>query len=178
MAPSTVAPAANETRESERESESDAEQEATLQVAAAHDHITQLNATNSPLLRLPAELRNQIYEYALGGHIFYFYTECSNEYPHDRFFHNDIALVYVCRQLNAETALLPYALNSFIYRYYGRDSAENFVHQRSLEQLRVMKSIRLLNSELGLQVSGNGMCIAEHFNHPDLYQPQEVSKSN
>ncbi|KAF1834952.1 hypothetical protein BDW02DRAFT_597700 [Decorospora gaudefroyi] len=30
------------------------------------EHLTQLNQINSPLLRLPAELRNKIYEYALG----------------------------------------------------------------------------------------------------------------
>ncbi|KAI8940196.1 hypothetical protein NX059_003902 [Plenodomus lindquistii] len=73
-------------------------------------HSTEQNAQQSPLLRLPGELRNQIWELALGGNVceikkYYDVPEhCRENFP--------TALLQTCRQVFAETALLPYSLNN------------------------------------------------------------------
>lgn len=77
--------------------------------------------TNSetPLLCLPPEVRNQIWGYALGGNVFdvvpcyidestYLCKPSAQSLPR-----TNIALLSVCRQIYAETALLPYKLNAF-----------------------------------------------------------------
>jgi hypothetical protein len=103
------------------------------------------NQQNSPLLRLPAELRNSIYEYALGGHIIRVKQEISQgrvirflpdfevfqPASTSRLKHRSInmtallQLSSVSRQLRAETKGLPYSLNAFSI---SRSSAENFVN--------------------------------------------------
>ncbi|CAA9964471.1 hypothetical protein PTMSG1_07830 [Pyrenophora teres f. maculata] len=107
-----------------------------------------LNATQSPLLSLPSEIRNKIFEYALGGYDIYIsaynaQTMCSykltargdvyckniqlsyrmvtimlpqgtpfrSALPTDT--HPALRLPQVCRQLYAETGILPYTLNHF-----------------------------------------------------------------
>ncbi|KAI4701716.1 hypothetical protein J4E81_003456 [Alternaria sp. BMP 2799] len=80
----------------------------------ARTHISKRNATASPLLRLPAELRNTIFAYALD------HDTIVLEHPVPRIRitdsrHKDaINLLYVCRQIYIETALLPYKLNRFV----------------------------------------------------------------
>lgn len=72
-----------------------------------------------PLLRLPPELRNRIWEYALGGHIF---TVRSCD-PKSKVVHFEVSseekkgttLLRACRQIYAETALLPFRLNAFMF---------------------------------------------------------------
>lgn len=75
------------------------------------------NQKQSPLLRLPAELRNWIYEYALGSltirkclfrpHKFRAFDTSRQERT------NLTALASTCRQLYGETRLLPFELNVF-----------------------------------------------------------------
>lgn len=95
----------------------------------------QKNATDSPLLRLPAEIRNTIFRYAVGGNkirieraVVYRtskkWRENSNslwhgraDHLHDRRFKAQgtaFHLPEVCRQIYAETATLGYATNIFI----------------------------------------------------------------
>ncbi|CAG5173409.1 uncharacterized protein ALTATR162_LOCUS7626 [Alternaria atra] len=105
----------------------------------------QRNARNSPLLRLPAEIRNMIFRYAVGGneiHVqraFVYRTskkwrDNSNSYWHGRATHlgdrrlkalaqgTAFHLPEVCRQIYAETATLSYATNTFILpSSQGRD---------------------------------------------------------
>jgi hypothetical protein len=71
---------------------------------------------DSPLLCLPPEIRNRIWEYTLGGNdirqvdyghrISVFLAK-----PHEGL--NTFALLRVCRQTYAETALLPFSVNTF-----------------------------------------------------------------
>ena len=73
------------------------------------------NQRNSRLLRLPAELRNQIYKYALGGHRVLLATTQPRlcRYPEEPIPH--FALLKVCSQIHAEAALLLYSLNIFYF---------------------------------------------------------------
>ncbi|KAF3001976.1 hypothetical protein E8E13_007635 [Curvularia kusanoi] len=89
--------------------------------------ISQRNREQSPLLRLPGELRNRIYEFAIGGHV----VDVLHRYfIQDRFistlpvrgpkdasekFLRLLNLAHTCRQLYEETRLLPYALNIFCF---------------------------------------------------------------
>ena len=79
-----------------------------------------MNRQRSPLLRLPAELRNKIYEYALGG------MQLRISYSERKFallsalsydpsvsltpLHRFVGLTLVSRQLYAETKILPFEL--------------------------------------------------------------------
>jgi hypothetical protein len=99
-------------------------------------HSSRRNQIFSPLLRLPAELRNKVYEYALGGweiRIWYDLTYKIDESkqksdstgrvcaacrpasgvkkPWIRARKAVLNLPSVCRQLNAETKMLPFTLN-------------------------------------------------------------------
>jgi hypothetical protein len=80
-----------------------------------------LNQRQSPLLRLPAELRNRIYEYTLGGNTIlinpwfgkprFRITVCDEtswEHPGCL-----VALTAVCRQIHAEARFVPFELNCF-----------------------------------------------------------------
>ena len=95
------------------------------------------NATESPLLRLPAEIRNRIFEYALGGDTIEIDRKFECEFKCDvdhggedkQFFHccwacrsyfrtvPPFALVQVCRMIYAEAAILGYVcLNTALPR--------------------------------------------------------------
>jgi hypothetical protein len=81
------------------------------------------NQQKSPLLRLPAELRNKIYGHVLGGFIISFRTSRPRHHCLIRFkFSRKIGefkpsnLLLICRQINAEAQLLPFELNEFNYR--------------------------------------------------------------
>lgn len=74
------------------------------------------------LLRLPAEVRNRIWEYALGGKIFdvILIQTCRGRYVEEKtliapetFPENAHALLQVCRQIYRETALVPFSHNAF-----------------------------------------------------------------
>lgn len=78
------------------------------------------NQRDSPLLRLPAELRNQIFQYALGCKTWTFLVRESHQqtvYVPSRLEHA-LALLAVCRQIYAETALLPFSLDTFSFDHY------------------------------------------------------------
>ncbi|KAH7069369.1 hypothetical protein FB567DRAFT_598974 [Paraphoma chrysanthemicola] len=100
------------------------------------EHITAVmtaNATRSPLLRLPGELRNKIYEYAIGSYYYHLdevthskteksrwvktvgraYYSPKDKMPQPTAFH----LPEVCRQIYSETATLAYNLNTFILEF-------------------------------------------------------------
>ncbi|KAF2036020.1 hypothetical protein EK21DRAFT_106853 [Setomelanomma holmii] len=66
--------------------------------------ITDRNARKSPLLQLPAEVKNEIYGYVIGGRDI-------NLAGYRTVHHPDIALLVVCRQIYQDTRLLPFALN-------------------------------------------------------------------
>jgi hypothetical protein len=76
--------------------------------------IAHANSTNSPLLHLPAELRNKIWRYVLGGKEYR--VEVSKNTPVCRLKSEgkrDVELLSVCKQIHAEAALLPIQLSVF-----------------------------------------------------------------
>lgn len=103
--------------------------------SAAHKEIMTHNASGSPFLRLPPEIRVRIYNFVLGGQqIWIGRYPASIDYQRHlhhgpRFYHFntidregrglDIRLLRVCRQVFTETALLPYALNNFSFETHS-----------------------------------------------------------
>ncbi|KAJ4372367.1 hypothetical protein N0V83_004141 [Neocucurbitaria cava] len=105
----------------------------TRSQTAKRDQMYLSNQKNSPLLRLPGELRNRIYEYALGGHLvepvcglgrLETVKDCQLRYcPYESKKETDykpwdelLALTYVCRQVNQEGRLLVFEINTFQVR--------------------------------------------------------------
>lgn len=100
-------------------------------VPAAQNEIMNRNASVSPLLRLPPEIRIRIFKFVLGGQQIWIghYPSYSNNFDPSHyggaFYHLntadgtgrglDIRLLRVCRQVFMETSLLPYALNHFSF---------------------------------------------------------------
>lgn len=97
---------------------------------------TALNQRNSPLLRLPGEIRNCIYAYVLGGLIInspkplrlyirllrqtssFESRICTSAYKDgstnpSQAMSSHLDLLYTCRSIFIETSLLPFALNKF-----------------------------------------------------------------
>ncbi|KAF2118567.1 hypothetical protein BDV96DRAFT_685173 [Lophiotrema nucula] len=110
------------------------------------------NASKSALLRLPAELRNQIWEYAVGG-MFIKIDQGShgeNDLPGVRAFHLDgnkkspaaplFNLQKVCRQIHAETATVFYSHNVFVI---GRFAMKGWQAKLSPAQRRAVTHINM-----------------------------------
>jgi len=80
---------------------------------------------DSPLLRLPGELRTRIWEYVLGGfELRSMFPDHSQPRKPRRMIppfaerSNGTQLLRTCRQIYTETALLPYKTNTFIFETY------------------------------------------------------------
>jgi hypothetical protein len=104
------------------------------------------NQQQSPLLRLPAELRNKIYGHVLGGFIISFRTSRPRHHCLIRFKvsrkigeFKPSNLLLICRQINAEAQLLPFELNEFNYRI-----PEAFKHMLDLLSDRQVNAIKVL----------------------------------
>ena len=100
-------------------------------VPAAQTDIMNRNASVSPFLRLPPEIRLQIYKLVLGGQRLWidfdgsmggmYYGGDSPKSMHTSTFNGrpqgfDISILRLCRQVFTETALLPFALNKFAFQ--------------------------------------------------------------
>jgi hypothetical protein len=85
-----------------------------LTVAALTSLSTRKNQTDSRLLLLPPELRTQIFEYVLGGQTWKirFDLRFGKTFNQSRYA-NALALLATCRQIHAETQLLPFRLSLF-----------------------------------------------------------------
>ncbi|KAI4604738.1 hypothetical protein J4E83_010979 [Alternaria metachromatica] len=139
----------------------------------ARAHITQRNATASPLLRLPAEIRNMIFAYALshgdtklhiipsiqdgpGG------TGCwkHRSWPDPV----NVSLLYVCRQIHLETALLPYELNIFVvYGHYN--AVKDFFERRTTAQIGAMARVeRGPQVNMGVRTASDWSAVCSHPN--------------
>ena len=116
-----------------------------------------MNALNSPLLRLPAELRNAIFTYVFSDNVYLFNdasiwpkvaTHVGASYWNKTismtsFDENNLGVIVTSRQLYAETALLPYQLALFHFRFTVSKGAwslcvERFVKNRSRAQELLM----------------------------------------
>jgi len=97
----------------------------------------QRNTEESVLLRLPPELRRRIWTYAVHAQIVtvgdwdWFERE---DYPKQ-------SVLQVCRQLHAETCLLPYSNNSFWP--HDIESLSVWLTRRLPEQIDAVQSIRI-----------------------------------
>lgn len=116
---------------------------------------------SSPLLRLPAELREMIYTHALGGHTFHMsmryiqkhkaLARADNPAPHA------LALLLTNRQINNEARLLPFATNTFSGRHEGHlRSWIRSLPSEQRSQIKAVKFVRrgyIVESERGVDVS-------------------------
>ena len=101
-----------------------------------------LNPPMSPLLRLPAELRNLIYSYVFAHQTIEPVPELWRQRNDTTIrVHNVLTLLRVNRQLHAETRLLPYQNTTFVFTStYALDA---FVARRSQEQLDFIQSVQI-----------------------------------
>lgn len=98
---------------------------ASLQVKVLTFCSLQRNALRSPLLRLPREIRDMIWELVLGGNTFWIPRltgipinencdeEACGDFKISNGLHHCLALLQSCRQVYAEAALFPYWFNVF-----------------------------------------------------------------
>ncbi|KAF2850756.1 hypothetical protein T440DRAFT_518050 [Plenodomus tracheiphilus IPT5] len=107
-----------------------------------HIRITQENAKQSPLLRLPAELRNQIWELVLGGNICYVdrkpWSMHNRKRQSFRVTNVHSALLRICRQVYSETALLPFQLNEFCF-YLDASIWFSGLHKYGQDNIRIIR---------------------------------------
>lgn len=124
---------------------------------------TRRNEKESPLLRLPAELRNKIYEYTIGGYVIELfestkkphYNMLSQADGHYTALANPTVLSKTCRQLHKETALLPYSLNTF----HGRIRyIHKFLKGLTKAQREQIKSLEIFFVRTDL-FKGSGSCL-------------------
>ena len=92
----------------------------------ANSHSTQANAKNSPLLRLPGELRNRIYEHALADSFIepMSYQRTVSRHPRESSnppMSATVSLIRTCRQTRSEAEPLFFAHTTF-----GFDSRYDF----------------------------------------------------
>ena len=105
------------------------------------------NQRDSPLLRLPPEIRNQIFEYALGGHTIWLQDapKWRRGVKHKKT-RNLLALLAVSRQAYAETAMIAFSLNTFCADY--SESMATFLRDRSSTSI-----IRVDNIQIDCHIS-------------------------
>ena len=123
----------------------------------------QENATNSLLLRLPPEIRNKIYEFALPSDksiVLHGGNELSDKHLRDLRKGYSLSLPQVCRQVYSETAFAVgtriiqsvdaanalddkvYANNTFLFRA-GVDEAYDWFKSRNYAQLNAIRAFRI-----------------------------------
>jgi hypothetical protein len=119
----------------------------------------QLNAINSPLLRLPAELRNRIFTYVFSGEEYRF---LGNERGPitcriSSFQHNGLGPLLVSRQLYIETAILPYKLGTFRFMFDDCYSEKEWSwYVKRLLENRPTAQIKAITSLQATEVSWGG----------------------
>jgi hypothetical protein len=85
----------------------------SLRMLLTFSSSTERNDRESPLLRLPAETRNQIYESALSNPTYEFGLEGRGRASNPNFEPHRLGLLRTCRRLYHDTRLLPFNLNEF-----------------------------------------------------------------
>jgi hypothetical protein len=124
-------------------------------VSLSKQALTQHNA-NTPLLSLPPEIRNIIFKEVLGHRAIHIYALPGIEtldhpagYPINS---NEFALTHVCRQIYADTALLPYSLNTFVFTC--RVDRDRWVSRRCFAHLSAITTIEIRNAWLCDAING------------------------
>ncbi|USP77115.1 hypothetical protein yc1106_04389 [Curvularia clavata] len=124
--------------------------------AGKYFKMARQNQQQSPLLRLPAELRNKIFAYALGGRTFRFKT--TGNYPwyikNVTKYKHALALLQVCRQIYAETALLPFSTNTFsASRLYVLEEWAESLHSARAQSIKWIRLKLQLSSGMGFLIN-------------------------
>ncbi|KAH4026155.1 hypothetical protein HBH92_173600 [Parastagonospora nodorum] len=120
-------------------------QETTVRIeGAVNETITITSQLQSPLLRLPAELRNEVFSYALGGLIVYLNHDGTISYHTPERLErldglndaridvlqnttNCLSLLTTCRQIYNESAHLPLEHYAYFYRTCSFESRLNIL---------------------------------------------------
>ncbi|KAI4917555.1 uncharacterized protein J4E92_008949 [Alternaria infectoria] len=124
-----------------------------------------MNALNSPLLRLPAELRNAIFAYVFSSNVYVFdgasvYRDKTTSLT--SFNENNLGVLVTSRQLHAETALLPYQLALFRFEFGGirvtkgewSHCVERFVKSRTkVQELVAIKNMTVTHVKMYVVLS-------------------------
>lgn len=115
------------------------------QVDDGRREIAIRNQNQSPILRLPAEIRNKVYKYVLGGRIYRFKDAIDRgravlDTKGER---HILGLLLVCHQTYSEASLLPYSLNKFSFREFDI-SFSPFLDHRTLPQFQAITRIELV----------------------------------
>jgi len=97
----------------------------------------QRNADESALLRLPPEIRQRIWNYAVHAQT----VTIGDVYPNDSQDYPEQSILRVCRQVHAETCLLPYSHNSFWPD--DMDSLAVWLTRRLPEQMAAIQRIEI-----------------------------------
>ncbi|CAN9340262.1 unnamed protein product [Alternaria alternata] len=114
------------------------------QLREALHQISHQNAINSPLLRLPAEIRTMVFNHVFQGES---YVIGPGSWMRKRpSLRRDLGLLLVSWQLYHETALLPYKLGLFQLAHYYHDPSEfsrveELLRGRSKAQIEVMARV-------------------------------------
>ncbi|KAF2013418.1 hypothetical protein BU24DRAFT_464201 [Aaosphaeria arxii CBS 175.79] len=132
-----------------------------ISIKSPRFQISRENSLGSPLLRLPAEIRCKIYEYALGGYdisivrriastsgnatdFLSFYDGVEIPRGSRSIEKPNIGLLRVSRQIYVETALLPYVYNTFCFDLaLGNSTFTPWMKARRPAQRRAVHCIRL-----------------------------------
>jgi len=125
--------------------------------APNNGYSTELNSVDSPLLRLPAEIRGMIFTYIFSGEEYLFHGHDGNTLTCGRSFTElNMSFLLVSRQAHAETALLPYNHGTICFRLdedqpdrLVTDSIETFLEKRSVEQIKAIASLETCVTYLG-----------------------------
>ncbi|OWY42208.1 hypothetical protein AALT_g11440 [Alternaria alternata] len=155
----------------------DATSKQRLRDRAQREEITKRTAIESPLLRLPPEIRNGIYAYVFGNKRYRLWPKIrpggspvvvkpdQTEYRHPN-------LPLVCRQLYHETRLLPYKLGTFSFDqwpYHSLDdpliflSVRIFLSKRSKSEVEALQTLNFNYCFEDSKITGNGMYWAERL---------------
>lgn len=144
--------------------------------------------SSSPFLRLPAEIRNQVYNYVIGGTVYRLRDtqRCGKARYLDTYgfyWSEEIALSQTCRQLHHETCLLPFQNNMFestaaqstlnleewmeLLQPYQANAIQSIYWTlgRSTADLEALKS--LLNSRQGIKKVKLWFCYAPRSHEVD-----------
>ncbi|KAL6704765.1 hypothetical protein ACN47E_007686 [Coniothyrium glycines] len=109
--------------------------------------VTEHNLTAAHLLRLPAELKNQIYTLVFGCE--YWFRDTSGEVYQRPYGGSSLewvashgmGLMLVCRQIYNETSLLAYSLPTFKFSECKKTTAKMFVLHRTEAQLEAIQRV-------------------------------------
>ncbi|KAH6848873.1 hypothetical protein B0T12DRAFT_515440 [Alternaria alternata] len=113
--------------------------------------ISQRNHRRCPLLRLPAELRNKIYEYVFISHPVRPFRE-HREWPHWAYPRSQLNLLETCRQIYFEAKLFPFALNVFVG--YAEHVIELLLTTFTASQTNTISTVRLYVDAFGVYRDG------------------------